>query len=341
MEQTTTQTQPKFLKVLHFIISLPIDLYGFITLMLLLGWILLGERLWFVNLWVNLMPAVFFPLVLCLPTAFLLRRRLSIVLLMPIVILFAVLYGSRLLPDTAKAVASEANIKPTLTVLSHNLLGSNLDAEMSANLITSVDADVVQFQELNGTMGLYFRVNLSDSYPYQALYDGVSDAPAFGRGLISRYPILSDEMIQVPANSLHYQRVEIEFHDEIIVIYNVHMPIPQALPFNSSKRAHAVDTILEHAAEETHSLIIMGDFNSSDQTADYHQMAQQLTDVYASVGDGFGNTFPHDNTTADFPLIRIDYAFASAAWEPVSAQVVMLAHGSDHYPLMVTLALGD
>jgi len=338
--QKTTETRPNLLHRLRLLIAFPIDLYAFTSIAFLLGWIVLGERLWFVNAWVNLMPAVFFPLILCVPIALLLRRRISIALLLPVVGLFLFLYGGRFLTETAYTIAAEPQA-PTLTLLSHNLLGSNHAVELSEDLIREVDADIVLFQELNTVMVEHFEVALADVYPHQALHDDESNG-ILGRGLISRYPILSNEMVNHEFRSPLYQRVEVDYNGRIIVIYNIHMPLPRLLPFYSAHRGIAFDFVLENAAQESHPLIIMGDFNSSDQTADYRLMARELTDVYGQVGIGFGNTFPHTSISAkDFPLIRIDFAFTSHHWQAQSANVVQLPHRSDHYPLQVTVALDE
>ena len=85
-------------------------------------------------------------------------------------------------------------------------------------------------------------------------------------------------------------------------------------------------------------VLIAGDFNITDQSADYQRITVVYDDSYKQVGYGMGTTFP-----AHIPflpsLLRIDYVFHSEDFTPLQADVLYSSGGSDHRPLVVELAL--
>ena len=89
-------------------------------------------------------------------------------------------------------------------------------------------------------------------------------------------------------------------------------------------------------------LIVLGDFNTTDQTENYRLVANQLTDVHHTVGRGFGFTFPTGlKRIAGWfvfgPLVRIDLVFVSQHFLPQEIYVVPNSCGSDHRPVVASL----
>ena len=79
---------------------------------------------------------------------------------------------------------------------------------------------------------------------------------------------------------------------------------------------------------------------------DYTRLTQgaALWDAFREVGEGLGPTFPNINFGGAFwayipPLFRIDYIFYRQPFRAVEASVWHTHGGSDHYPVLATLAL--
>jgi len=85
-----------------------------------------------------------------------------------------------------------------------------------------------------------------------------------------------------------------------------------------------------------------GDFNTSDQSPSYNQLAAAGIDSFREAGSGFGATWPvaavQQLPSFVPPFIRIDYVFHSKDFRAVSAQPGQPI-GSDHLPLFVRLVL--
>ena len=136
-----------------------------------------------------------------------------------------------------------------------------------------------------------------------------------------------------------------------VVVYNLH-PVQPLVRDGFAKRAEELTVGLERAALDTEPLILVGDFNMSDQSEDYRRVAAFYTDTYREVGWGMGFTFP-DFTYAEAvpnvlpavsmpvrPLVRLDYIFHDEAFQALEARVLPSSGGSDHRPLFARLALG-
>jgi endonuclease/exonuclease/phosphatase family metal-dependent hydrolase len=100
--------------------------------------------------------------------------------------------------------------------------------------------------------------------------------------------------------------------------------------------------VAEMAEEDGGPLVVMGDFNTTDQTENYGLVADKLTDVHWSVGRGFGFTFPDlrrygADSPVVGPVVRIDHIFVSEHLTPQETHVIPSGHGSDHRPVVATL----
>ena len=85
--------------------------------------------------------------------------------------------------------------------------------------------------------------------------------------------------------------------------------------------------------------IVAGDFNLSDASLIYDEVAAQMHDAWRGAGVGAGRTWPVAEAIG-LPrviqplLLRIDYVWHSAALRPVAA-TVGAPIGSDHLPVTV------
>lgn len=312
-----------------------------VTGFLLLRW-LVGESWSVIALFNSVAHLLFLPGLVLLPVALLLRRRGTALLLMPALLAFCVGYGAMFIPHTAQAAADSVQMR----VLTYNLKAQTQVMQPALEVIIAADADVVALQELSEEMAGYLAAELAQRYPYQALHT-LPDNPIPGQGVLSRYPIADDEYWRIYQAM---QRLTLNVAGQPVAFYNAH-PVQPISANGFTRRAEEISHLLERTASETVPVLLAGDFNMSDQSADYWRIAARYQDAYQAAGWGLGFTFPAtipyfgggQFAPAIFewipPLVRLDYVFHDAAFESLDAQVLADAGGSDHLPVMATLAL--
>jgi vancomycin resistance protein VanJ len=204
------------------------------------------------------------------------------------------------------------------------------------------EADIIALQELSGEQAAAIERDLGDSYPHQVLYGyGVP-----GKGLLSRYPIVEEELFYLEAQRLPHLRTVVTVDkegwgaDAVDVTVIVAHPPPPGI----SRRGYFVnpDAALEIAslAQMTKARgpsVLMGDFNMVDQSENYSILTNAgLEDAFREAGWGFGATWPARKIEPLWPMLRLDYIWYSAHIQAVRAWVGSGA-GSDHLPVFAEL----
>ena len=255
-------------------------------------------------------------------------------------------YGGLFLPRSLPALPDAA---PRLSVATYNLAAIQTEIEPLAQVIRDLNADVVALQELSVPAAHFFSTHLLGHYPHQALQphsEGYN-----GHGILSRYPLLSSRSYPYQPDRLRLQHVVVDFAGIPTALYNVHLqPITESwrMPDVGIQRGQ-LRYILAEAAADPHPRLLLGDFNTSDQTSDYGAIINAgFVDAYMEAGRGMGFTNPVWSrvTVPDAPEWlswipvhrRIDYVFHDAAWVTLAADVWPDSGGSDHYPLAVSLS---
>jgi vancomycin resistance protein VanJ len=286
----------------------------------------------------NFMPPA---LLLALPLllfSILLRRRVQAFLLVPIVAYFGIHYGAFFFPRTA-AAATDA---PRLRIMTYNLHGETDSFDPIIEIIREADADIVALQELTTPAETRFAAEFGEAYPYQLTF--ANGASVVGQGVLSHYPLSNGEYWEVGLGNI---RVEVAWDGETITLYNLHPPPPSLRTgLNAAGRSAAIDTLLERLTGEDGTLVLAGDFNMTAEANDYTRLTHgaALWDAFREVGEGLGPTFPNMSYGGAFwayipPLFRIDYIFYRQPFHAVEARVWHTHGGSDHYPVLATLAL--
>ena len=326
------------LKSTSWIVSMLCLLYGGLTAGYVLARLIIGERWSLVELANSLMPNPLLPLFIAVPILLVLRRWRWSLIYTPALILFTVQYGPLLLPNVSDAPISV----PHLRVLTYNLGSVVEDVEHTADVIRAADAHIVALQELLSPVALRLQRELADLYPYRALHP--TDNYARGVGLLSKYPILDDVYLDQIILGGQQTRIALAA-DTTITVLNVHPVAPAARLFGleSALRSQEISYALDRAAQVTDPLLLVGDFNTTDQTDEYARIAARYRDAFRVSGTGFGATFPNFTRFAYRlrwlpPIIRIDYVFYDANWQAISAYTLGDHGGSDHYPVLAELA---
>ncbi len=305
---------------------------------------LVGER-WPVIAFANtglhlpLIPALFL-----LPLCLAVRRWRLVLLMMPPALLFIVTF----LPFF---LSQQINIPPVsleIRFLTYNLHAEERLLAPMSDLSRTADADVVAVQEMSASAAAHLDTALADMYPYRALFPVSS--PYHGRGLLSRFPIVTEkswpEEYPIP---VRLQRAVLDVEGTPVVIYNFHAPPSRPIyqgPFDVRPRMEQTRDLLDLARQDTGAVVLLGDFNTHIMDENYAQLTAEYHDAFWDVGWGFGFTGPdwsHENSAEGPgwipPYQRYDYVFYNDYFLPVAARVWPESGGSDHRPLLVTLAL--
>lgn len=289
------------------------------------------------------------PAVILAPLLLLWRRWLVSLLLLPTAIYCVITYATRFRSNGKPALAPQGK---QLTILTYNMHAEDQHLAEVVAVIAGSGADVVAIQEFSVEADSYFLTHLQAIYPHQRVHHNGSRTD--GQGILSKYPILDDDYWQNPVNSLvlGHQRAHIDWKGTTIALYNLH-PIHPGLVdgklYDEMPRGQEIEVALNKAAQERVPVIMVGDFNMSEESLDYQRITAEYRDVYRAVGQGMGFTFPDHSqpqSRADgklplipILLIRLDYCFVSSEWTPLEAQVWHSSGGSDHRPLRAKLLL--
>lgn len=241
----------------------------------------------------------------------------------------------------------------TLKVMTLNLRGYRANwLSRRARLLRLIDEqqiDIVLLQEaVDRTLHTDQAREIAQLIDYHVSYYPAQrfvpwPAVSIGQGILSRYPILEDSVVElVPQTSFWprgpyqrrvVQRAEIDCQGMRLAVFNTHMPLSRENRTRASKSLWQ-----EVAIEKAPFAILGGDFNALpiEETmrflrgeAELNGIRGALTDSWMVAGSGAGATFP-----AASPKVRIDYLFYSAidSVKVIESKVVGLAPDilSDH-----------
>lgn len=289
------------------------------------------------------------PTLILLPINLLFRPQLAWFQVIPVATFIAA-YGRLFAPRQPASLTAASR---TIKILTFNLHGEAEILQPIIDILRTSDADIISVQELSIEAADCFKTAVADLYPNQALCP-VEQASA-GQGILSRHPINNPTYWRNPhiaRNTLGHLRVQMDFDGTPITVYNTH-PLHPGMAndgFSTRPRGQEIDVVLELASADTGAILIMGDFNMTDQNEDYQRITNRFGDSFLTVGAGMGFTFPDLSSFQSlpgywplpirlFPFLRLDYIFHNAAFRPINAKVWPTAGGSDHRPVWAELQL--
>jgi endonuclease/exonuclease/phosphatase (EEP) superfamily protein YafD len=222
-DMTQTSKWMRSRKISSIIFTMIADMVGLYSTLLIVLWALSGERLWFVALWVNLLPGAFYPLLFAFVIVIFTRKTHTIALLILPFLTCIIMYGGRFLPVRPQS----DNSGQSITVMTYNLMVNTRDINSFSAIVEAADADIVALQEVHRDM-LALIATQAENYPYQIpAADTVLDETYMGRMLLSRYPILeSQDMPSLHPNHMLGQRVQIDINGESVTLFNLHLILP-------------------------------------------------------------------------------------------------------------------
>jgi vancomycin resistance protein VanJ len=309
-----------------------VNIYGGVLIVYLLLHILTGTRLWPVALAANFSQWLLLPTLILLPFT-LWRRRWTPALLSGMsAAAFGWLFGGLFLPQPAPTLSAQ---RLPLTVMTFNVNNGHATPDRLNALIRDSGAAIVGLEEVNWVQA----AALPDTgYPYQVVHsDGTR-----GIALLSQYPILEHDLFYLESHRMPHLRVVLDVDGTRLTVIVAHPPPPILTTtgyYPDPLAAVEIATLADMAANHAPA-ILMGDFNTSDQSDSYALLpAAGLTDAFRAAGWGFGVTWPARRKHHDVPLpplVRIDYIWLTSDFRPVRAWVGPPA-GSDHLPVVADL----
>jgi vancomycin resistance protein VanJ len=315
--------------------------YGLALCGFWLARVVAGERWRAVACANNFVPWWSLGAVLAAGAAACLRRWAWAALQVPGIIAFGLLYGDLLWPPGTLAASAAGT---PLTIATYNIQSAESDPEGVIDVIRDLDADIVGLQELGDAHQAAFEQHLSDEYPYQL------SLPTFaghGIGLLSRYPILSHEVLVSNIKYVRLVKVGLDIDGQPVTVLLAHPDPPEhvlsPLDYNAAARGTHLAWLRAEIALISGPLMVLCDCNMTDQSDDYRKLDALLNDAYRDAGWGLGFTFPAKDAPylpVRLPLaVRIDYVWYNAGFAVQQAHVGDRCGSSDHHPVIVDLVL--
>jgi vancomycin resistance protein VanJ len=287
-------------------------------------------------------PYLFIPLLLALPLALWARSRTAALPLASVILLFAMLYGPRFVPPSQPPACAAS---PELRVMTWNLGWDRAQGDPILAVIAETRPDILGVQEVTPATAAYLERELGTIYPYRAFRPGIETS-----GLLSRYPIVAQEWIEPSGGGRPTLHATVDSHGQAVHVFVLHPWAPRIkwaagtfipIGLDDSVPRRQITEVARVAASVQGPTVVLGDFNMTDGTRAYHQVAERFVDAFREAGWGFGFTFPEGVRVGGLPmpgpLIRLDYIFHSAYLCTVSARVGCEG-GSDHCYVLASLA---
>jgi vancomycin resistance protein VanJ len=307
------------------------------------------DRLWIIALITTFIPLIFLPsfLLPIIGLSIIKKRWFTIISAIACILLISWLHIKYFSP----APINITNSQPSIKILSHNVCWSTTQSPTLLKLIQKQKPDIIFLQEIVPKHTKRVFTWLKADYPYQ-----IGTPPV---GIISKYPIVSSEILHLANHRETQQRAIIKFKEQEVVIYNMQATGPWfkrdnilrflKLPvYNYDKRSAEIQDLVQRVERETLPVIVAGDFNMTDETQDYDRVQKVMQDAFRKSGWGFGFTWPQgwelkllvkrSNWRLNYPVCRIDYIWYSKHWGAKSSSVLE-ATESDHLPIAAELIL--
>ncbi|HEX2908132.1 MAG TPA: endonuclease/exonuclease/phosphatase family protein [Phototrophicaceae bacterium] len=317
--------------------------------------LLFGDGFWWLGLLNTFAHLLFLPLLVLLPLALLIRARGAALRLLPLVVVAGLWFGPYYLPKAPPEAVGD-----TIRVATFNMRVVNNDLSLAETWIKQLGADIVCLQEIPLDLAESLLARLHEHFPYQAVQDDIVRWVGYPsqNAILSRYSIVQTDTVDLQADGTALPvRAVLDVNGQLIAVYNVHLAWPSGGPrlelpvnnyylntflgFDDRIRNQQIMRLLAHLQTEPYAYLIAGDFNTSSSSGIYQQLAAAMHDSFREIGAGFGGTWPVSEVLGlpGFvpPFLRLDYIWHSDQFQAVSAQVGPRL-GSDHLPLLVTLA---
>ncbi|MGE5656272.1 MAG: endonuclease/exonuclease/phosphatase family protein [Actinomycetota bacterium] len=326
---------------------------GFMIIYLILR-LTVWDSFWVVAFASNFIPGIFLPLFMVPFIALGSGKQHRWFFISSSIACFLILGWVHLKYWSPQAISAN-NFPQSLKILTLNSSWNKTTPASLIALIEEQQPELVFLQEITAIHYNQAFPKLKTLYPYQA------GAP--GLALLSKYPILFNEIIHLAGHREFQERAILQINQQRVVVYNMQATAPwirfhKIIPgmkfklpvYEYGDRTAEIQDLLKRIQQETEPAIVVGDFNMNDQAQDYSVLAAVLQDAFQQSGRGFGFTWPHgwplnflikrSHWQLNYPLFRLDYIWYSQQWRSKSTEVVSPT-GSDHLPVVTELVEGE
>ncbi|WP_217183492.1 endonuclease/exonuclease/phosphatase family protein [Streptomyces sp. AC495_CC817] len=245
-------------------------------------------------------------LLIVLVIALVFARRTLLVTLVPVLAWVIAIAPSLPAPGAA-------NDAPALTIVSQNVRAHSGGAAASAAELAASGADVIALTELDAESLAAAKDALAESYPHSYAVGTV--------GVWSRYPLADAEPLSLGLSWKRALRVTVQEPGAATAVYVLHAA--SVRPGHQDGRDTMLSGLAQTvSADESPSLVVVGDFNAASTDPALNDLRGQLDWVRPTDGS-LGLTWP-----AAFPLTRIDQVFSRGV--TVVSSTTVRAGNSDH-----------
>lgn len=240
--------------------------------------------------------------------------------------------------------------------------GSKTDLSRCAEVIKDISPDLCGLNEVNNFEEEYAKNfngrSAADQTKFIAEFTGLNshffgraihlnNRGDYGNAVISKYPIISSEVIPIPDpevqdedggyESRSITKVKLDVAGGITIL-QVHVGL------RISQSELGINTLCRVIDETEGPIIVMGDFNMRPSNELFNKIKARLNEI-APDGEGYHHTFPSWTYEANVPeklkkyrYCKIDHIFASKEFKKISCNVHKV-RVSDHMPLIATLEI--
>lgn len=227
---------------------------------------------------------------------------------------------------------AHADSDPQIELMLANVYSANDDAEALLDLITAEEPDIVLVQEVTNQWAAVMD-ELQSDYPHRVVRPRNDN---FGIAVYAREPLLRVDTVPSPPLDFPTLVVQQSLGDQTITIVTTH-PIPPVGKAGFDARNEQLASVAEIIAPLSGPKMLVGDLNISMWSHLYEQLEESTGLVNASRGFGVMPTWPRH---LPFAMIPIDHVLVSADLAVTDIHLGPKI-GSDHLPLLATLALID
>lgn len=314
-------------------------LYSYILFVCIwfLLWLWIGDGPWWLTVINRVVPYLFLPVILFFPWLLGTRmHRLAAWLILPASI-FTFLYHPYMFPRFVEADVSKSD----LTVMTYNVLYSNLDYDAVANVIRTHEPDLVALQEVMPEMMVALQDRLAKEYPYSV--HGTNNDYGV-TAVFSQYP-LSDERVIDLGEDRRAVIVNALVDDQTVTFAAVHLrayglnwvrprtAIPREIVNRTNQQNRQVEILSEELLKEPGPVIIGCDCNSKETSSSYRLLDQSFDSAAYQVGWQVPG-MELAGGMQDTSLQHIDFIWYRGALQPFGAFEIQDSGGSDHRPLL-------
>lgn len=227
------------------------------------------------------------------------------------------------------------NSEPTLEKLKLFLESANADIVFLQEVVGENVEFEAKYSKWMSNQFEYLADSIWNEYAYakNAIYDGRHH----GNVILSKYPIVKNEQIDISTNSFEQRGVlfcEINCDGEKIHCYNLHLNLTH---HGRKKQYQKIQTILEDKASKNVPIIMAGDFNDWNQKASEKLSTHlDLQEAHYYLYRKYAKTFP-----AALPVFNLDriYTFKMNIEKAYTLRDGQAKKLSDHLPYMIEVEL--